>query len=418
MALGGTVDEAAVVRPTGGRVSPRSILLLGAGPLQAPAVEAARGLGLRTVVLDMNPEAPGLRLADAPHIVDIRDAAAAVEIGRRERVCGVLSVCTDYAVRTVAEVAAELGLPGLSREAALRATDKSEMREAFTRHGAPTPRAIRVRSEDELRAAASRLGYPVIVKPTDGVGSKGVTRAGAPAELDLAWKRAQAVTRTGVLVCEEYVEGPEVSVEGLTMEGETHLVAITDKITSGTPYFVETGHTQCTRLPGGTRAEILEAARLGVEALGLDWCASHTEIRIGMQGPRIMEIGARLGGDRITSDLTPLACGVNIFEGAIQVALGELPQTRPTFERGAAIRYFLPPPGRLEALEGEAASRSVEGVTDWVLDVAPGGRIPTLENSLTRVGHVLATGDTPDQAAERAERSRALLHFRVHPDQS
>jgi biotin carboxylase len=398
-------------------VTTRSILLLGAGPLQAPAIDAARRMGLRTVVLDGNPAAPGMRLADVAEAVDIKDAESAIQLGRRERVSAVATVCTDLAVRTAAAVARALGLPGLSPEAAERATDKFQMREAFTRFGAPTPRARRVASEDELLAAAGWLGFPVIVKPTDGVGSKGVTRATCPADLALAWRRAQAVSGSGRLVCEEYVEGPEVSVEGLTFEGETHLVAITDKITSGPPFFVETGHTEVSRLPDQAQAQILQAARMGVEALGIDFAASHTEIKLGAQGPRIMEIGARLGGDRITSDLVPLATGVNLFEGVIRLALGEAPDVTRRFSRGAAIRYFLPDPGTVVAIEGEAESRAVEGLADWVLDVGVGGAVPPLENSLTRVGHVLATGATPDQAAERAERARELVRIRTRPGQ-
>ena len=394
-------------------MSARSVLLLGAGPLQVPAVEAARRLGLRTVVLDANPAAPGMALADLSVVADIKDSETALEVARREQVSGVLSVCTDLAVRPVAHVARALGLPGVSPEAAARATDKFQMREAFARYGAPAPRARRVTSEDELRDAAARLGFPVMVKPTDGVGSKGVTRVGRPGELDLAWRRAQAVSRNGQLVCEEYVEGPEVSVEGITWEGETHLVAITDKLTSGPPYFVETGHTEVSRLPEQAQAVILEAARLGVEALGIDFAASHTEIKLGARGPRIMEIGARLGGDRITSDLVPLATGVDIFEAALRVALGEPPDVAPRFARGAAIRYFLPEPGTVVSIEGERDSRAVEGVVGWVLDVGPGGPVPTLESSQSRVGHVVTVGDTPDQAAERAERARGLLTIRT-----
>ncbi len=390
-------------------MSTRSILLLGAGPLQLPAVRTARRLGLRVVVMDFNPRAPGLREADSAHIADIKDAAVALQIAREERVSAVLSVCTDYAVRTVARVTSELGLPGLSEEAAERATDKYRMREAFLRGGAPSPKAIRVASQDELAEAAARLGWPVIVKPTDGVGSKGVTKATDPAGLELAWRRGQAVCRSGVLVCEEFVEGPEVSVEGLTWNGETHLVAITDKITSGPPYFVETGHTEVSQLPAADQESILDAARRGVKALGIDFAASHTEIKLGAHGACIMEIGARLGGDRITSDLVPMATGVDIFEGAIRVALGETPDVAPTRGAGAAIRYFLPEPGTVVKIEGAAESRNVEGVVDWVLDVEEGGDVPPLENSLTRVGHVLAAGATPTEAAGRAERARSLL---------
>jgi biotin carboxylase len=285
------------------------------------------------------------------------------------------------------------------------------MREAFSRAGAPAPVAVRVASAEDLRAAAARLGFPVIVKPVDGVGSKGVTRVDVASDLERAWERGIAVTRVGVLVCEEFVEGPEVSVEGLTWGGQTRFVAITDKITSGAPFFVETGHTEVSRLPRVAQERILDAAARGVAALGIDRAASHTEIKLGPSGPRIMEIGARLGGDRITSDLVPIATGVDLFAATIQVALGEEPDVRPRRQAGAAIRYFLPEPGIVTAIEGAEASRAVEGVVDWVLDVGVGGTVPPLENSLTRVGHVVTRGATPDEAAERAERARALLQI-------
>jgi biotin carboxylase len=396
-------------------LSDRAILIVGAGPLQVPLVHAARGLRLRTVVMDRNPRAPGLTLADSPHVADVCDPAAALHIARSERVTAVLSACTDYAVRTVAVVARELGLPGASVEAAERATDKYRMREAFARAGAPAPTAVRAASEKELGRAAEQLGYPVIVKPTDGVGSKGVTRVDAPGGLAVAWARGQAISRTGALVCEEFVEGPEVSVEGLTRGGRTHLVAITDKITSEAPFFVETGHTMVSRLPPDAQRSVLEVAHQGIEALGIDDSGTHTEIRLGPDGPRLMEIGARLGGDRITSDLVPLATGVDIFAGAVKVALGEDPDVRPRRQTGAAIRYFLPAPGTVVSIEGDEASKRVEGVVDWVLDVGMGGTVPPLENSLSRVGHVVTRADTPEEAAARAEQARSLLKVTTRP---
>jgi len=148
-----------------------------------PIIEAARRLGLRSIVLDANPAAPGLALADLGVVADIKDAARALEIARRERASGVTSACTDYAVRTVAAVAAGMHLPGLTEDAARMATDKMLMREAFERAGAPSPRALRVSSETGLAAAARELAGRFIVKPTDGVGSKGVTRAAAVADL-------------------------------------------------------------------------------------------------------------------------------------------------------------------------------------------------------------------------------------------
>ena len=268
-------------------------------------------------------------------------------------------------------------------------------------------------SEAELSHAAAQLGFPVIIKPTDGVGSKGVSRVDQPAALARAWERGMEVCRSGVLVCEEFVEGPEVSIEGLTIGPEPHLVAITDKITSGPPYFVETGHTQGSSLSPEHQEALRAAARCGILALGLENCATHSEIRMGPNGPRIMEIGARLGGDRITSDLVPLSTGVDLVAANLRLAMGDSPDLTPLRSEGAAIRYFLPEPGIVEAVDGREESRGAPGVVDWVLDVAPGGRVPPLRSSLTRVGHVVTRGGTPEEAARSAERSRSLLQIRT-----
>ena len=128
-----------------------------------------------------------------------------------------------------------------------------------------------------------------------------------------------------------------------------------------------------------------------------------------------MEIGARLGGDRITTDLVALSTGVDLVSANLVLAMGGTPDVTPLRAEGAAIRYFLPDPGIVEGIEGATESQGVEGVVDWVLDVAPGGRVPQLENSLTRVGHVVTRGGTPLEAAERAERSRSLLKIRTRP---
>src|ERR1035438_107534 len=169
----------------------RSILVVAAGPLQVPAIEEAAVLGLRTVAVDANQRAPGMALADARHVVDILDALAVEQIARAEKVAGVMTLCTDAPVRTVAAVGAALGLPALSPEAAANATDKRRMRLAFADHGAPSPRFAQVASIGDALLAAGDLGYPVALKIARSSGSRGVYRVADERELHQYWTSAR-----------------------------------------------------------------------------------------------------------------------------------------------------------------------------------------------------------------------------------
>jgi len=201
---------------------------------------------------------------------------------------------------------------------------------------------------------------------------------------------------------------------GPRLGGRCRFVAVTDKITSGEPYFVETGHTQ----PPGSLAPrgrpILDAARRGIEALGLDAAAFHAELRLGPSGPRLMEIGARLGGDRITSDLVPLSTGVDLCAAVIPRRAGGA-GSRPCGTTPARPSVTSCPSRHRGVSEGEADSRAVEGLVDWVLDVGVGDVVPPLENSPRSRGSRSSRAPRRGRGRERAERSRALLRIVTRP---
>jgi biotin carboxylase len=157
---------------------------------------------------------------------------------------------------------------------------------------------------------------------------------------------------------------------------------------------------------------VVEAALRGVRALGLDWCAAHAEVRLSSRGPFLMEIGARLGGDFITTELVPRSTGVDMVAAAIRLALGETPDLTPRREpRGAAIRYLTPNPGKVVALQGLEAARRMPGVEILEVPVKPGDTVPPLTSSLTRVGHVIAEGRDAAEAVARAEAARDAVEI-------
>jgi biotin carboxylase len=247
-------------------------------------------------------------------------------------------------------VADALGLPSSSAEAAETARNKARMREALQARGVPQPRFRRVKGWEDLQAAASEIGYPLIYKPTGGAGSAGVYRVGTPQELRPAFERSLAYLSPGSgqffayypfeFLVEEFMEGREVSVEGVVAHGRVLTAAVTDKW--ATPEnFTEYRHAIPARLEPEVEREVLEVARAGVSAVGLDGCGFHAEVMITGEGCRVVEINGRLGGDMIASHLVPLATGVDLVKASLLAAMGREPDLAPSRTAGSCIRYLL-----------------------------------------------------------------------------
>lgn len=387
-----------------------TILILGAGPLQVPAIHAARRLGLRSVAVDANSNAAGMSLSDRAYTADILDADAVSDIALRENISGVLTLCTDAPVRTVAVVGTRLGLPVLSPEAAERATDKRRMRLAFAEYNAPSARFAQVASFDEALLAAALIGYPVALKIACSSGSRGVYRVPDESTLHQFWPAARGYQRDGNLLIEEWLDGPEISVEGVCRRKQVSVIQVTDKSVFPGPFPVESGHTQPSQFLPLRGAEIAAAVTAGIHALGLDECGFHAELKMTQKGPRIVEIGARLGGDRISTHLTPLSTGVDLVCAVIDVALGRMPDLRIRCKSGSAIRYFQATPGDvITGIEGLDKGREQPGLVLLFPEserdgpLRPGFKIPEIRSSLDRYGHVIFSGATSEEAAARAE---------------
>ena len=393
----------------------KTLLVLAAGPLQLSAVTTAKRLGLRVVAADGSAEAPGMALADKAYVIDIRDPEACLAVARKEQIDGVIHICSEVAMLSMGRINEELHLAGIDAATAIRATNKAEMRKAFERFGTPSPRAIAVQSAAEAQAAARQIGYPVIVKPGRNSGSRGITKLSGDEGADAlasAFDYAFHESRDPVVLVEEFVDGPEFSIEILVWNGRPRVLTVTDKETTGAPHFVETGHSEPTQQPAEARAAIEGAAVAGVKALGIDWAAAHAEVRLSSRGPVLMEIGARLGGDFITTELVPRSSGIDMVAGAIRLALGEEPDLTPQHEpRGAAIRYLRHRPGRITAVTGTDEARRMVGVAIVEVYHEVGEVLPEVTSSLTRAGHVIAEGRDAQEAIARAEAARDMIQI-------
>ena len=398
-----------------------AILLIAAGPLQLPAFEEARRRGLRIVAVDRDPAAPGMAMAHAAHASDIKDIPEMVRMARKEVVSGVMSICTDFAVRTVAAVGQALALPALEPEAAERATDKRAMRQALAAAGVPCPSFVEVNTLEEAMTEARRIGYPVALKIPCSAGSRGVYEVSGAEELELCFAEARGYEPRRTLLVEEWLEGPEVSVEGVCVGRTATVVQITDKLLFPGPYPVEAGHTQPSRL-GRAVVDAIEGATLrAISALDFSNCGFHAELKIAPRGPCIIEIAARLGGDHISTDLTRLSTGTDLVSAVMDIALGRPPDLAPRRRQGSAIRYFqLPASGKLaevrglEEIAGRVGFQFLCAQTERGECLRPGLRVEVpVRSSLDRHGHVIFAGADAAEAARRAEAAVASIEFRI-----
>ena len=226
----------------------KKIMILGASILQLPAIKKAKEMGLLPIVVDMNPRAVGFSEGNIlKEVISTIDIPAVVDAAKRHRVDGVMTLASDMPMRCVAAVAKELGIVGISDETAIKATDKGEMRKALAAHNVPIPKFHVVSSKQEFDEIVPLFTTPFIVKPADNSGSRGVIRlsdSSDKAAVDSAYEYSLESSRNGKVVVEEFMEGHEVSVETLSVDGKCHVIQITDKITTGAPHFVEMGHTQ------------------------------------------------------------------------------------------------------------------------------------------------------------------------------
>ncbi len=365
-------------------------------------------MGYYVIAADGCADAPGLQYADKAIVVNITSEVEMLRVACEERIDGVIHPCSEVAMNVMGRINDELGLCGISRETAIRATNKHLMRRAFEEGDAPSPWSSCFGSADEAWSLYDSTDtQDMILKPSRNSGSRGIAKVSKGLEKEMfteLFERSKNESRDRTVMLEQFVEGPEFSVEIIVWNKIPHILTVTDKKTTEAPYFVELGHNQPSCFPEKDVEEIKQAAYKGVIALGLDNCAAHAEIKLQDGKAYIMEIGARLGGDFISTELTHLSTGIDMVAAAVNVALGVEPNLEPTEPKhGVCIRYFCPKPGKVTGIEGEEILRTDSSVYDYEIYHREGDMVHEVKSSTDRSGHVIVTAETPLDAIRHAE---------------
>lgn len=391
----------------------KRVMIVGGSAWQVPMIQKAKELGYEVAVVDYDPHAVGIPYADAYFNASTIDPEGVCAAAKDFKADGITTVATDMPMRSIAYTCKTLGLVGVAPDVAVRATDKAEMIRAFDTHGVPHPWYFVV-DNGEFEAIKDRLTYPCICKPTDNSASRGVVVIENEEQLKACITYSAENGRSGSVIVEELLVGSEISVEAFAVNGEVHVLQITDKLTTGSPHFVEMGHNQPSRFVGDTKTAICEAAAAAMKAVGIENGPAHVEMMVTDRGPVLIELGARLGGDFITTDLVPLSTGIDMIGATVQLACGETVDVTPKQQTASAIRYMRHQGcGVIERVEGLDEAAALPHVVRVSMLKSVGDTAGDIQNSLDRVGFVIAGGDTADQAVAACESALARVRVTV-----
>jgi len=369
----------------------KKLAIIGASYLQEPLIQKAKDMGIETHVFAWAANDVGEKIADYFYPISIIEKDEILDKCREIQIDGICSIASDLAVITVNYVADRMGLIGNSPECVAVSTNKHNMRLCFERNGDPSPRSAQVSEVEDLENIS--LEYPIIVKPVDRSGSRGITRLENGIGLCEAIESAKMQGFEKVALVEEFAIGQEYSVEFISWEGHHTFLALTHKFTTGNPHFIETGHLEPAPIDDVTIEKVKQVTIHALDSLGIRYGASHTELKISENGDiKIIEIGGRMGGDFIGSSLVELSTGIDFVRAVINVALGEKPELTKTKSGVAGVRFIFSQKD-IEVLENIKTSHPEYIIKSDVKEITNN----EVTDSSSRFGYYILSADTQEQ---------------------
>lgn len=382
----------------------KAVLIFGVGPLQKSIIGRAKKMRLYTVGIDPAEDAVCRNAVDAFEVVGGQDYEGTCSVVEKYGIDAIVTAATDKPLVMMARIAERFGFPFYSVETARWSTDKFQMKQRFLAGGVPCAKGRLVKAVSEVED----FEYPVIVKPRDNSGSRGVKLCRNRTELEASMNEAFEVSKLDTVLVEEFIEGQEYSIEGLHHDGKSEVIQFTEKRTTEFPYNVELGHIQPANISEKNKQTIRDIISKIGTALHFENCPSHTELKINDRGIFVIETSPRLGGDYITSTLTPLSTGINMEDELLRIALGQTVAPQPCCQQYSSVRFFAFPEGSvIRTAPGVDFVKDWPHVVDFSFTLKPGDCVNRITSSLNRYGHIiLQTGNRSaiDEAFDKYEK--------------
>jgi len=393
----------------------KTILIFGAGINQLELIREAKILGIQTVVIDPSENPPGKEEADFYYQVEGKDYDTTKAIALKHKVDGIVTGQMEKPMRLMAKLALEMGYIFHTPDVVETSLDKELMKQVFLAHNLPCAQHVTFTKDQKIsQEKIQHLKFPLIVKPADAFSSRGVRKVDNFEELLNEENQTRQYSQKAKIVVEEFLEGKEFSVESITYQGKTEVIQITEKIITPYPYTVELGHLQPANINKEQWTEIEHIVKKSINAIGIDNSASHAEIMLTKQGPKIIEVGARLGGDFIASYLTKASTGVSMDKAAIQVALGIKPDIKRLYTRHSKIKYIdLEVGKKVKEIKPLNEIERQPGFVFLHIFVQPGDKVKKITHSAERAACIIFEANKKNVLLERIKMNEQLLKSKI-----
>lgn len=402
----------------------KTLWVVSGGIEAVPGIICAKEMGLHVVVSDGNKDAPGFKYADDTIVVSTYDVEAskeaAIEYNIKKRfINGVICMSADVPI-TVASIACALNLPSISMKTAIISADKLLMKNCFVEGGVPIPWFSSVKSYDNLKEIVRRKGFPLIIKPVDNRGARGVLRLTANVNLWWAYNYALEHSASKRVIVEEYLEGLQISTETIILNGKAYTPGFSERnyefLDTFAPYVIENGGQQPPSISFEKQFSIKKVAEKAARVMGINNGIAKGDIVLTKKGPKVIEMAARLSGGWFSSHQIPIATGVNIIKIAICIAIGIeiLPQEIiPKYNKAVAIRYFFAKHGCIKNIKNIVLAKNKKNVHELCFFVQPGDIVKSVTDHTKRLGFVITSGETKEDAVKNAEFIVNLIEIEI-----
>ncbi len=400
----------------------KTLLIVSGGVEAVPAIKLAKSLGHFVVVSDINPDAPGFMVSDAKIFASTYDPISTVNVVCRYHknirpIDGVMCMAADVP-HTVANVAAELNLPGIPVSVANIAIDKFLMKQKFFSDGINIPKFMLVEDYSDINKAFKSIGDKLVLKPVDSRGSRGVVRITPVSAVKEAFVTARDLSPTNRVMVEQYLPGPQISTESIIVDGEAFTPGFSDRnyefLECYAPYFIENGGSLPSQLPYNMQEKTRSLVAAAALSLGVHNGIIKGDVVIYREQPYMIELAARLSGGFFSSHEIPLSTGVSTIKAVIDMALGEKINPLdliPKFQKCVAQRYVFPSPGKVCKIAGVEQAMRIDGVAEIIVTASIGAKIKPPTDSTSRAAMVITTGHNITSAIRAAE--KAISQIRI-----
>lgn len=388
-------------------------MILGAGIYQVPLIKKAKEMKLESIVVSPNGNYPGISLADIFIDIDTTNVNQVVGAAKEYAIDGIATTGTDVCVPSLGKVIDELGLLGTNYEAACRSMDKVQMKKALLMNNVPTAAFQIFTDSIAAQAFAEQLGYPVMVKAPDSSGSRGIIKVSGESEFQFAWDRAFEVSRSKVIIVEEFLDGVEFGAQAFVHGDRVVALFPHRDSVSPAPFLTPVGHSIPMILSENQKKKIVSIVDKAIRALGIRDCISNVDLMMVDDEPKIIEIGARMGATCLPENISIYA-GSDVYEHLIRIALGECPEFKVMAKQAnASLLLRSTKTGTVTSLRVPDEVLGHPDLIDLHWDVSLGDHVREFKVGPDRVGHIIVKSDTAEEGERLVRHMASLIHIEV-----